>query len=160
MIRPSYFARGMRWALVVLSSLTPVVSAGICDCYERGKCSERCLRIEAGITCCDGDSTADGVPSCCSLQPHVVLNGCLGVGEESASDGCRCMLEPKEVWSGSKDHYDFPSIDVKQSLHCLIPSASDGLGDVLTASTPATAGDSGLFIPRRPVRILYGVWLD
>lgn len=160
MIRPSYFARGMRWALVVLSSLTPVVSAGICDCYERGKCSERCLRTEAAVACCDGEMTKDGGTPCCSHQADAAFNGCLGIGDGSASDACRCMLEPKELWSGSKDHNDFPSIDLKPSLICLIPSASNGLGNVLAVSSLATIGDSGLFIPRLPVRILYGVWRD
>jgi len=155
----SCFSRGLRVALLVLFALAPVLSAGTCDCCERGNCSESCPPRQASVSSC-GENTAGEMPSCWSLQADSPVADCRSVGEDVASDTCRCMLEPKELWSASKDHDELLLSYANPSLIVTIHTAADGLGSALAATAPIVVNQSGSPPPRRPVRILYGVWRD
>ena len=148
------FRRTWRWVHVVLFALAPVLSAGICDCCERGNCSERCLPKESTVAGCCCEAAERKAPSCCSAQTDVPVSaGCGSV----ASDTCRCMWEPKELWSGSKDHDSFfPS--TATPLASVIHPAVNGLWDDTAHTPPVTVAVLCSFIPRRSVRVLYGVW--
>ena len=150
------FRRTWRWVHVVLFALAPVLSAGICDCCERGNCSERCPPRELTVAgCCE--ATEGKASSCCSALTDVPVSGCGSVGEGVASDTCRCMREPKELWSGSKDH-DSLLPSTATPLASVIHPAVNGLWDDTARTPPVTVAVLCSFIPRRSVRVLYAVW--
>lgn len=153
----SCFARGVRFTLVVLFALAPVLSARTCDCCERGTCGECCPWTRSKIACCCEDEAAES-PSCCSSQANTPGTACTSVGRGTAGGPCRCMLEPKELWSASKDLNDLWLSDAKPPLIVTNHPAVHCMGGVLAGKSSIAVHDSGSPPPHRPARILFGVW--
>lgn len=153
-------SHAMRWLHVALFALAPVLSAGVCDCCERGPCPERCrMRLAKDLGCCCSATPREGgVASCCSKPVDAPHYDRAGGRSYPSGKPCACWLEPKESPSGQEVRDDDLIRSTTPKIAGFGTLATDDVW-IATASVRVAiqAGLSNL-IPRRPARILYGVW--
>jgi len=155
----SVYGRVMRWVHVVLFALAPVLSAGACDCCERGACPERCGTRQAVASCCCSDAPrSEDAPSCCSDSVCSPSADCGVDGCDAESGPCRCWIEPKETSAGQDErNHDLDHSSIMKVAGFASQGPCDSREHRRLAVLSAQEWSSSL-IPRRPVRVLYGVW--